>query len=76
MRHNHLRESVSIEMHADIVLFIHRVENESKLIVGKHRLGDKGSFPVTFDAKRKRFYFNVTIMELLDEAIDGTGQLE
>ncbi|MDA8563100.1 AAA family ATPase [Mariniblastus sp.] len=52
---SHLRESGSIEQDADIVLFIHRAGNDSKLIVGKHRHGDTGSFPITFDAARTRF---------------------
>lgn len=55
-RLSHLRESGSIEQDADIVLFIHRSGKESKLIVGKHRHGDTGSFPITFDAKRTRFF--------------------
>jgi len=52
---SHLRESGSIEQDADIVLFIHRSGDQSKLIVGKHRHGDTGSFPITFDAARTRF---------------------
>lgn len=52
---SHLRESGSIEQDADIVLFIHRSGDQSKLIVGKHRHGDTGIFSITFDAARTRF---------------------
>ena len=53
---SHLRESGSIEQDADIVLFIHRSGDQSKLIVGKHRHGDTGSFSITFDARKTQFH--------------------
>ena len=54
---SHLRESGSVEQDADVVVFIHRVNqsNEFKLIIGKHRHGETGSLSVTFDAKATRF---------------------
>lgn len=43
-----LRESGSIEQDADSVVFIHRTEDDCKLIIGKHRNGPTGTISVYF----------------------------
>ena len=56
-----LRESGAIEQDADIVLFIHREQNEQtgstkhSLIVAKHRNGELGTIPVHMLGKIVRF---------------------
>ncbi len=57
-RLSHLRDSGSIEQDADIVLFIHRDEDEkeaAKLICAKHRHGDTGTIQLIWDAPRTRY---------------------
>lgn len=50
-----LRDSGSIEQDADVVLFLHREETATKLIVAKHRHGETGSVQLRFDGATTRF---------------------
>ncbi len=50
-----LRESGAIEQDADIVVLLHRADDESQLIVAKQRNGGTGIIPVTFRAHLFRF---------------------
>jgi replicative DNA helicase len=53
---SHLRESGAIEQDADVIVFLHRErKDEFELIIGKHRHGSTGRFPVTFDGASTRF---------------------
>lgn len=52
---SHLRESGSIEQDADIVLMIHNDDDESQLIVGKHRHGSTGKLSLRFNRRETRF---------------------
>ena len=55
---SHLRESGAIEQDADVVLFLHREEqngNGFKIIIAKHRHGQTGELSAIFDAKRTTF---------------------
>jgi replicative DNA helicase len=57
-RLSHLRDSGSIEQDADVVLFIHREDEDktaAKLIVAKHRHGDTGVVHLAWDAARTRY---------------------
>lgn len=51
-----LRESGAIEQDADIVLFIHQMQDrQAKLIVAKHRHGETGSCMLGWEPERTRF---------------------
>jgi replicative DNA helicase len=50
-----LRESGALEQDADVVLFIHRDENATELIVAKNRHGGCGSIPLVFRGELTRF---------------------
>jgi len=52
---SHLAESASIENDADIVLFLHRVNDGTNAIVAKHRHDRIGKVKLTFNAVRTRF---------------------
>jgi len=55
-----LRESGSIEQDADVVIFLHRPDDENRnevmLSISKHRNGPTGSIPMYFRGERTRFY--------------------
>lgn len=55
-----LRESGSIEQDADVVMFLHRPDDENKneviLSISKHRNGPTGIIPMYFRGERTRFY--------------------
>ena len=55
-----LRESGSIEQDADVVMFLHRPDEENRneilLVVAKHRNGPTGVIPMFFRGERTTFY--------------------
>ena len=55
-----LRDSGSIEQDADVVLFLHRPDEDMResfnLIIAKHRNGPTGELPLYFKADRTRFF--------------------
>ena len=55
-----LRESGSIEQDADVVMFLHRPDDENKseviLTIAKHRNGPIGTIPLYFRGERTKFY--------------------
>lgn len=57
-RLSNLRESGAIEQDADMVLFLHRDEQDAgkaHLIVAKHRYGETGRFELQWIAEETRF---------------------
>ena len=53
-----LRDSGAIEQDADVVMFLHRIEEDRDdftLVVAKWRNGDKGNYPITLDKKHTQF---------------------
>ena len=55
-----LRESGSIEQDADVVMFIHRPDDENKeqvsLVIAKHRNGPTGQVDMVFKGERTKFF--------------------
>lgn len=55
-----LRESGSIEQDADVVMFLHRPDDENRneilLVLAKHRNGPTGVIPMYFRGERTTFY--------------------
>ena len=55
-----LRDSGSIEQDADVVMFLHRPDDEDRenqlLTISKHRNGPTGEIPLFFRGDRTRFY--------------------
>ncbi|TXI32061.1 MAG: replicative DNA helicase [Niabella sp.] len=55
-----LRESGSIEQDADVVMFLHRPDEENRneilLVIAKHRNGPTGVIPMFFRGERTTFY--------------------
>ncbi len=55
-----LRESGSIEQDADVVMFLHRPDDENRnellLVLAKHRNGPTGIIPMYFRGERTTFY--------------------
>jgi replicative DNA helicase len=55
-----LRDSGSIEQDADVVMFLHRPDEDDRenyrLLIAKHRNGPTGEIPLFFKADRTKFY--------------------
>lgn len=74
-----LRESGAIEQDADIVLFIHKVEDkenntvEHSLIVAKHRNGETGTIPLKWIGRIVRFVDEDFLRENDIDAGDTSG---
>lgn len=62
-----LRESGSIEQDADVVMFLHRPDDENKneviLSIAKHRNGPIGTVPMFYRGERTKFYEQTTTKE-------------
>ncbi|HJN09776.1 MAG: DnaB-like helicase C-terminal domain-containing protein [Pirellulaceae bacterium] len=54
-RLSHLSESSTIENDADIVLFLHHTKSGTDAIIAKHRHGDTGTVPLSFNGPQTRF---------------------
>ena len=55
-----LRESGALEQDADVIMFIHREDEEGEVIVEKQREGPTGVVPVGYAKKNTRFYSKST----------------
>jgi replicative DNA helicase len=51
-----LRESGALEQDADVIMFIHREDEEGEVIVEKQREGPTGVVPIGYAKKNTRFY--------------------
>jgi replicative DNA helicase len=52
---SHLRESGAVEQDADVVLFLHQDKTTTKLIIAKHRHGQRGSIELDWHGLTTRF---------------------
>lgn len=78
-----LRESGAIEQDADIIMFLYRdavynpnsiLKDTAEVIIAKHRNGETGSIPLSFDANFTRFGKRPVDIGFYKQIIDGQSK--